>query len=61
MELVRSQFTDDMKILDKQLDDLYRIIVKREEHTFLINDVQGLKQEVALLKRDILRKSSGQS
>lgn len=60
IEQIRSRLADDMKALNKQIDDLYKIVVKREEHTFLISDVQGLKQEVERLKQGILRKGSDQ-
>lgn len=58
IEQIRSRFIDDLKTINRQMDDLYKIVVKREEHTFLISDVERLKQEVEQLKRDALQQGS---
>ena len=55
-EMISSRLNEDMRSFNKRLDDLYRIVVNRDEHSFMVNDVQKLRQEVELLKRDVVNK-----
>jgi len=55
-EMINARLNEDMRNFNKRLDDLYRIVVNRDEHSFMVNDVQKLRQEVELLKRDVVNK-----
>jgi len=55
-EMISSRLNEDMRNFNKRLDDLYKIVVKRDEHSFMVNDVQKLRQEVELLKRDVINR-----
>ena len=55
-EMISSRLNEDMRNFNKRLDDLYKIVVRRDEHSFMVNDVQKLRQEVELLKRDVVNR-----
>jgi uncharacterized coiled-coil DUF342 family protein len=49
-EALRTAVDDRFKTINGRLDQLYEIVVRREEHYLLANRVQALEQELAKLK-----------
>ena len=48
-----NEMREDMRHLDTRLDDLYKVVVRREEHYSLEEDVKKLREDVELLKRRV--------
>ena len=46
-----NEMNEDIRHLDTRLDDLYKVVVRREEHYSLEEDVKRLREDVELLKR----------
>lgn len=47
------EIKEDIRHLDRRLDDLYKVVVRREEHYSLEEDVKMIRSDVELLKRRV--------
>ena len=47
------ELREELRHIDRRLDDLYKVVVRREEHYSLVEDVKRLREDVEMLKRKV--------
>jgi ubiquinone biosynthesis protein UbiJ len=45
----------DIRAINRRLDDLYQVVVRREEHYSLVDEVRRLRDDVEMLKRKVFQ------
>lgn len=53
MQSFNSELKEDIRSINRRLDDLFKIVVRRDEHFSLEEDVKKLRADVELLKRKV--------
>jgi ubiquinone biosynthesis protein UbiJ len=45
----------DIRNINRRIDDLYQVVVRREEHYSLVEEVRRLRDDVEMLKRKVFQ------
>ena len=45
----------DIRNINRRIDDLYQVVVRREEHYSLVEEVRRLRDDVEMLKRKVFK------
>ena len=48
-----AELKEELRHLDRRLDDLYKVVVRREEHYSVVEDVKKLREDMEMVKRKV--------